>query len=331
MADLPLTPPSSKGHLSSRVHLTSLKPKDIDTGLLQQLATNRTAMYRLAIGLPEGQVAMVRSAIDAALFCHYGHTRIGTPPIHYSHHLLEVMRRVNHLARVGSSESSLDSESLAVKLSVATLHDSMEDIASTFPQLTNRLQGFSIVEEYIRSRLITVVDPPTVDSICEAIRTLSIGNDEDFSDSSYVATISESPICKPIKWADINHNMLTMPDVSPLAGAVSYPAQYATLMKGSPYYDEFIHQVLLCAERTQDTLRPQEFTESRLGRALGKLHRFEGTAGLLRLHSFYQGLMERLQIEPEAPAFPKRYSSEKLAKVLHSHLGAIVAAREFLQ
>lgn len=331
MANLPLTPHSSTGPLSGKVSLSSLKPRDIDTGLLEQLESNRTAMYRLATELPEPQKALVRSAIDAALFCHYGHTRIGTPPIHYSRHLLEVMQRVRDLSLVGNPESPSDTDSLAIKLSVAALHDSMEDIVRTFPQLTDRSEGFSIVEEYIRSRLIPVVDPATVDTICGAIRTLSISNDADFSDSRYVAGISESPICRPIKWADINHNMLTIPEVSPFAGAVSCPAQYDTLMRGSPYYDEFIRQVLLCAKRTDQGLSSENFRESRLGKALIKLHHFEGIAGLSRLQAFYEELAGRLQTEPDAPVFPNRYTSEKLYKVLHFHLGAIGIARDALR
>jgi hypothetical protein len=210
------------------------------------------------------------------------------------------------------------------------LHASREDMSRTFPQLTDRHEGFSIVEEYIRSRLICVTDPSTVNKVCESIRTLSIDNDADFSDSGYVSRIAQSVICKPIKWADINHNMLTIPDVSPVAGAVSYPAQYNQLMKSSPFYDEFVRQALVSAKRSQQTINPADLTGTKLGRDLHQLHHFEGASGLSRLHEFYETVGERLKSEPDAQIFPSRYTPNQVAKAVQSHLDAIRAARAAL-
>jgi hypothetical protein len=288
-------------------------------------------MYELANNFLDGQRLLVRAATDAALFCHHGHTRMGEPPVHYSHHLLEVMRRVNNLSCTGTPESESNQDSLAIQLSVAALHDSMEDISRTFSEITDREEGFSIVERYIRSRLICVTDPSTVDSVCEAIRTLSICNDADFNDSGYVSRIMQSEICKPIKWADVNHNMLTIPDVSAVAGAVSYPAQYGELMKGSPYHDEFIHQVLVCAKRSQQTVSPTALMETKLGRALHELYHFEGAAGLSRLLDFYNKVDERLKNEPGAPIFPQKYTSQQLAKAVRCQIDAITVVRGVLE
>jgi hypothetical protein len=308
-----------------------MSPRDISTDLLEQLESNRAAMYEIAGEFLEGEKHLLRTSIDVALFCHYGHTRIGEPPVHYSHHLLEVMRRVNAPFCARQPDSSSERGLLAVQLSVAVLHDSMEDISRTFPQITDRQEGFSIVEQYIRSRLICVTDPSTVNDVCESIRTLSIGNDADFSDSEYVSKIMQSAICKPIKLADVNHNMLTIPDVSPFAGAVSCPAQYNQLMKGSPFYDEFVRQVIVSAKRSQQTVNPADLASTKLGRALQKLHRFEGAPGLDRLHEFYKTVEEKLKSEPNAQIFPTRYTAAQLAKAVRSQLDAIKTVRTVLE
>jgi hypothetical protein len=331
MADFVVAPNSSLAPASGTIRLDSLTPRDIDTDLLQQLESNRVAMYELIADLPQEQRALVRAAVDAALFCHYAHTRIGTPPIHYSHHLLEVMRRVKTLSFSEGRDTTCDQSRLALRLSVAALHDSMEDIARTFPQITDRLEGFSIVEGYIRERLKTVADHTTQDTICESIRTLSIKNEDDFSDSSYVARIVASSDCLPVKWADVNHNMLTIPDVSAHTGAISMPAQCDALMQASPYYDEFIHQVLVSAKRAEQKVQSDTFLEKKLGKALSKVYSFEGSAGLSRLQKFYQKLAERLQSDPNADVFPKTYTTQKLANVIQSYLHAIQVARDVLE
>jgi hypothetical protein len=328
MADIVSKSQTSTMPLAGAISLGCLTPSNIEMALLQQLESNREAMYQLIADLPQEHKALVRASADAALFCHHAHTRIGAPPIHYSHHLLEVMRRVKTLCL---QEEGCDQSLQALRLSVAVLHDSMEDITQSFPQITDRLEGFSIVEGYIRECLETVADQGAKDLICESIRTLSIKNDDDFSDSLYVTGISNSLICRPVKWADVNHNMLTMPDISPHAGAISMPAQYASLMQTSPYRDEFIRQVLVSAKRVEQTLNSEALSEKRLGSALSKLFKFEGAAGLSRLQKFYQDLAERLETVPSAAVFPQSYTNKELGNIIQLHLDAIQNARDVLE
>ena len=309
--------------LTDRPCLDSLTPLGLSTNLLEQLEGNRELMYRLANDFPPDERALIQTSVAVAMVCHHAHTRIGTPPIHYSHHLFEVMRRVKELSLTGTLQATPLDETLAIKLAVAALHDSMEDIARTFPTLTHRVQGFSVVEDYIRLKLTPVCRPATVDVVCNAVRTLSITNDVDFNDSLYVAGIAQSDICRPIKWADVDHNMITMPEAGATSGAVIYPAQYNTLMSTSPYYTAFIHQVLVCAKRCETTISPETIGTTKLGRALIKLHTFEGPAGLLRLETLYEELGDRLQKEPTAPIFPTRYKAAKIAKVIESQLSSI--------
>lgn len=313
--------------LTAAMKLESLQAKEIDLDLTTQLASNRAAMHLVAEGFSEEWQRFIKASIDAALFCHSGHTRIGNPPIHYSHHLLEVMRRVHSIS---TAEPAIDEKTKAIRLSVAVLHDSMEDIAETFTQITDRKQGADLVEHYIRARLQEVTTPECLDLLCSSIRTLSIENDADFNDSTYVLGILNSQICTPIKWADVDHNMLTLPRVGPASGAISYPAQYGDLMKGSPFYSTFVQQVLVSATHMRQKIKPDDLGANAIGRALQELYRFEGIEGLERLTKFYQAAQAQLRTDSDSEVFKDLGAPKKLLDAVQNMLTALEAAQKVL-
>jgi hypothetical protein len=241
------------------------------------------------------------------------------------------MKRVSEMSRHDHTEAQIGQPLLAIQLSAAVLHDSMEDIVKTFPDITDRQEGFLIVEQYIRSKLEDVTEKSTIDKICEAILTLSIKNEADFSDSQYISEISKSEICRPIKWADINHNMITMPYIYPVAGAVSCPAQYGKLMEASPYHNEFIKQVLVSAVRSRQQATTPVPNEADLSNALRELYEFEGLNGFVRLKEFYNSVRDRLTNGSEDQNAPSGYNVGQLLEAIDYHILAIDAAMEALR
>jgi hypothetical protein len=314
--------------------LTTIQRLETPPETIDQIPVNRALMHSLANGLSTEDQRLILAASEVALYCHAAHSRQGDPPLHYSHHLFEVAKRVKeNFCESKNTSSALDKSQiseLAVAVVVALLHDTMEDISNTFPSLNDRELGFLTVERYIRKQFSELADEKTIDRICECVRILSIKNESDFIDSKYIAEINADWLCRQVKWADVDHNMESMPDVFPLSGSIHFPAQLAELMRDSSYNERFLHQVCIAAKRTSGKVSVNDLRSNALGNSYMKLYNFEGEAGLDRLETFYQSLSDLHTQAPESLAFPAKYSKDQMSSVLKEQLNRISQVRQVL-
>lgn len=290
----------------------------------RQKLSNYQAMIDLGNDLSTCDQALIRAAVEAAFICHADHVRLGTPVLHYSSHLLGVAQRVKaNISEIAEQFFTPDGQALslrAVAIVVALLHDTEEDIGKTFNWVRDRKEAYPLVDRFLRSKLGTCIDAAGLDRIMNTIRLLSIDNEYDIPDSFYIEQIESDPLARQIKPADVDHNMETMPKISPMSGAVIFPAQVGALMAASPYAERFLRQVCECARHSCQSIDIAREPQNSIERKMKLFLMAEGELVGPRLVEFYRSLCERIEHDADSTLIAEGTTHSKVMRALKTQL-----------
>lgn len=119
-------------------------------------------------------------------------------------------------------------------------HDTFEDVGETIGKELPDTERMKLVEELMRSALAPILEAGSIDRFVDTVKHLTIQNEIDFPDNTYVAGILSDPVALAVKRADIRHNLETYHLVAPEHGAIIALAQYGKFVLSTPWSDQYI-------------------------------------------------------------------------------------------
>jgi hypothetical protein len=287
--------------------------------ILEQKRRNYSEMIELAGPFGDSSKLLVETAAFLSMQCHFNHYRGGGTRPHYSIHPLEVARRVdNNFGRFRAEFEQIRDQCekvlvpRAIAISVGLLHDAIEDFFENFKssdEPISKRKGQELCEIHLTNRIGELFGVEAARKIVSFIKILSIYNDDEFPTTDYLARIRKQTYAFVVKLADVDHNLSTFVDFSPVYACLVIPAQFSDFAVGTVYEDRYIEELLpnLNAfdpgERASWRDDPKPRTTDYL---LSKLESYEGIDSLHTLSRFYSQLLSHVQF--------RRYDSYLIAK-----------------
>ena len=273
------------------------------------------AMLRLAERFSGASRTLVEVAVDVAFACHFNHFRGGPEKPHYTSHLLEVAARVaTNFDRISGAVPTLTDaqgqsiDPCAVAIAVAMVHDSIEDFHENFRgrRFTDHQPSDfqAVARDHLYQRVNERLGSTVADAMVEFVETLSHAGDDDFPTSGFLTRACAQRVTRAVRLADIDHNLSTFPHYAPAWASMVTPAQYLTLVRGTPFASSVEANLLRCiAHIRSDELLPWAASpgESALDIALREVRAKEGAEALVRIGQWYEQLEARLTGEPPLP------------------------------
>lgn len=289
-------------------------------------------------------LALVQTAADLAIDCHFNHFRDGPGDIHYSVHLLETANRVNlhfnpesigGLFQVIATESGELLDKKAIVIAIALLHDSLEDFHENFRNKTeiniSVEEGRDAVVLRLQNHLGAQVGNLAATQIISRIKALSIDNKDEFPSSDFLKSAFEDGYTRIVILADKDHNLTTLPSFLPSYSAFVVPAQFGVAVENTPFATSYANSVIRsCLEldrrldlRNDDSIL-QDSTFSEVSAWIELVCEYEGSPGVFRANQYYDKLLIRL----EAGEFDPLLTEDSVTRDLA--IAAISKARTYL-
>lgn len=189
----------------------------------------------------------------------------------------------------------------AIAISIALLHDAIEDFHENFRGLAIEIseqQAQTISENHIRKQIGVLLDAGNGDRVVDLVKTLSIYNENEFPTTDYLEKIKANTYTYMVKLADVDHNMSTFPSYSPTYPVLIIPAQYSKFSVGTVYENSFDKWLLMNVSAFDpDELVPWlPNTRTRtVDYLLSQIEKYEGKISIERIPNFYNRLLTDLR------------------------------------
>jgi hypothetical protein len=122
------------------------------------------------------------------------------------------------------------------------------------------------------------------------IKALSIYNEHEFPTTEYLENIKKNLYTYIVKLADVDHNLSTFLNYSPVYPCLMIPAQFSNFATGTRYEKGYVEKLLVnIGAFDENELVPwipntQTKTTDRI---LGQIKLYEGESGVDRIECFY--------------------------------------------